>query len=87
AHNLVTGIGTFCPAIVYLSMRPIRVYVFGAEIPSLLRDSSTEVYGSVDSSGSYTREILSGNWSNSTEQRELMMAYPSTALQGPERAS
>ena len=87
AHNLVTGIGTFCPAIVYLSMRPIRVYVFGAEIPALLRDSRTEVYGSVDSSGSYTREILSGNWSNSTEQRELMMAYPSTALQGPERAS
>jgi hypothetical protein len=80
ASNLVVGTGTFAPSIVYLAQSPVRVFTFGEEVHPFLADPSTTVTRIRDTRGTYTHKILSDNWANTHEQRELMVNYPMSAL-------
>ena len=80
ARRIVAGIGTFVPAIASLSDRLRQLTSFEPPIEALRELGITQISGS-DREGTYRAAILSNNWRNSPEQREIMLSYPPGALQ------
>lgn len=76
ARSLAAGRGTFVPAIVGLSRCVERVFFFEDKF-SLFPDRETlDIQRIFDSGGDYVAAVLSHNWENSDEQRDLMLSYP-----------
>ncbi len=81
SRHLIASRGTFVPALIFLSEINKTVHEFDSEIdriPSPIPHSYCLIR---DKSGSYRNEILSRNWSNSTNQREMMLEYPEEFLE------
>ncbi len=77
AKVLVAGRGTFIPAIVGMSDRVATVYTFVDS--HLLRDDIT-VRVVTDVTGDYVENACRDNWTDSREQREMMLSYPQENL-------
>lgn len=72
---LVASRGTFVPALLFLSENPKTVFVFNGDIDRI-PGGVEHVYVDVDDVlGRYSDEVLLSNWSNSPEQRSLMLTY------------
>lgn len=82
ARNVALSHGTFGPAALFLQPNSRRVFFFGEEPHPLLEKSAQSLHRVVDLRGQYIREVMSRNWTNSTQQRELMVSYPESCL-GP----
>lgn len=80
ATNLAGARGTFIPAITGLSEHLRTVYYFEDKFSVTPRKEGVTIHRVIDVDGTYRRKILSGNWQNSTFQRELMMNYPTSCL-------
>ena len=80
ATNLAGARGTFIPAITGLSEHLRNVYYFEDKFSVIPRKEGVTIHRVIDVDGTYRREVLSGNWKNSTFQRELMMNYPISCL-------
>ena len=80
ASNLCLSLGTFVPAVVFLSHPKNSLFTFGPIFSPLLAGKSHHHFKVLDAQGTYTQEILSDNWANTHEQRELMVNYPMSAL-------
>ena len=80
ATNLAGARGTFIPAITGLSEHLRTVYYFEDKFSVTPRKEGVSIHRVIDVDGTYRREVLSGNWENSTFQRELMMNYPTSCL-------
>lgn len=78
--NLVAGRGTFVPAVAGLSRRCTKLYFFEDKCNLVPRRSGIELVRVVDSVGDFTRSLLTQNWENSAEQREMMVTYPQSSL-------
>lgn len=74
-RHLVSGRGTFCGSVSCLSRRLRRVYSFDRPFNSW-GNRKVKAVTFVDSKGEYRRKILQGNWTNSRDQRQLMIDYP-----------
>lgn len=82
ARNVALSHGTFGPAALFLQPTSRRVFFFGQEPHPLLERSAQSLHRVVDLRGQYMREVMSRNWTNSSQQRELMVSYPESCL-GP----
>jgi hypothetical protein len=80
ATNLAGARGTFIPAITGLSEHLRTVYYFEDKFSVTPRKEGVTIHRVIDVDGTYRREVLSGNWENSTFQQELMMNYPTSCL-------
>lgn len=80
ARRLVAGRGTFVPAIAGLSRAVERVYYFENKFSVFPARHDVEIVRVADANGDYVRNVLSHNWSNSPEQRALMLDYPVSSL-------
>jgi len=76
AKNLVLSNGTFGPAALFLYPLDRRVYFFGHTRHPLLRAAKGELSRVKDREGEYIKDVMSGNWTNSSKQRQLMTSYP-----------
>jgi len=77
AKVVVAGRGTFIPAIVGMSDRVSTVYTFVDS--HLLRDDIT-VRVVTDVAGDYVEKACRDNWTDSPEQRQMMLSYPQKNL-------
>lgn len=78
--NLVASRGTFVPALLFLSDTPKLVFTFNGEIDKI-PGGETHTYVDVnDVSGYFSERVLTSNWTNSAEQRALMLEYPRSNL-------
>jgi hypothetical protein len=79
AEALVVGIGTFSKAILSLNRELNTLYTFNIDSTTFTSDlsfnRSTVIYNVIDSCKNYVSCILQNNWSNSNEQRQLMLSY------------
>lgn len=80
AKNIVASRGTFVPAVLYLTDIPKTVFVFNDAIDHIPGGPKHEYRIVVDKVGGYSSSMLSSNWSNTQEQRNLMLTYPRTNL-------
>ena len=83
ARTLVSSVGTFLPAVLLLSGTRARIFYFGESLPALFCDSNHTFDVIRDVNGKYTEAVMSANWENSSEQRELMMSYNLSNLSAP----
>ena len=93
ARRLVGSRGSFAYIVGHLSDRLQRAYFFEpttyfGEPPSLpiLRALGVDVIEVTDGEGAFKAKLLEWNWANSTEQRQLMLSYPSENLKFGGRA-
>ncbi|CAM4093299.1 hypothetical protein [Bordetella tumulicola] len=77
ARSLVAGRGTFIAGIVSLSENIKTVYSFQNDI-KVPKGANNIILDDVV--GEFVENILRDNWSNSEEQRKLMLEYPVSAL-------
>jgi hypothetical protein len=77
---LVSARGTFVPAILYLSKAPRDIYLFHDPPSQLLCADSTNIFTVMDHRGLYVDSLMSTNWTNSDDQRNLMVSYPRSNL-------
>jgi hypothetical protein len=87
ARNLVSGRGTFVPAITYLFPLERTIYTFEHSRQSLMCGEEISILNVRDQLGGYTGHVLSKNWANSDVQRELMVSYPLSGLSGIEHVN
>tara|TARA_B110000503_G_C7078789_1_gene384170 strand:- start:65 stop:1129 length:1065 start_codon:yes stop_codon:yes gene_type:complete len=87
ARNLVTGGGTFVPAITYLFPLERTIYTFEHTGEALMCGEEISILNVRDQLGDYARQVLSKNWTNSGIQRELMVSYPPSGLSGIEQVN
>lgn len=80
AETLVAGRGTFVPAVANLSPNCKRVIYFEDKCNLSPQKSGLELTRVIDLEGKYKEAVLSNNWRNSVEQRELMLSYPVSSL-------
>jgi len=80
AKNVVAGRGTFIPSIVFLFPRARAMYLFEPDLEPLLCDPQLKTHQVTDTQGEYLTKILKNNWTNSHEQRHLMLNYPAKFL-------
>lgn len=74
AHTIVTANGTFSPGLSCLSPYWQRVITFESDFPSWGNNNFRwEIWK--DSLGDYHASILSRNWANRPEQRDMMLNY------------
>jgi len=85
AENLVAGRGSFIPAVVGLSPHCKNVYYFEDKMKVIPSVSGINLVRVRDATGDYRSRVLSNNWENSLEQRQLMTTYPlsSVVMEGP----
>ena len=85
AENLVAGRGTFVPAVAGLSPHCRRVFYFHDKCNIVPYLEHLRIVRVADLTGIYQASVLSKNWQNSVEQRELMISYPlsSLVMEGP----
>lgn len=76
AKNVVLSSGTFGPAALFLYPLNRRVYFFGHTRHPLLCTARGELSRVADQEGKYIKDVMSGNWTNSPTQRQLMTSYP-----------
>ena len=77
---LVAGRGTFVPAIAGLSRLCRKLYFFEDKCNLVPRRSGIEVVRVVDSVGTYRQKLLSRNWEDTPQQRDMMLSYPLSSL-------
>lgn len=82
---LVFSAGTFCPAICWLAPKDRTIFRFGNSIPEPFPLRNATYLDVLDSYGEYIARVMSSNWENSREQRELMLFYSELHLDGPAR--
>ena len=75
AQVLVGGRGTFLPAVAGLSSHVSQVYFFEDKFRIEPPRHGIQVWRVIDAKGEYKQRILSGNWHNTVEQRNLMLSY------------
>ena len=80
ARTLVAGRGTFIPGVAGLSSECERIFYFEDKCNLVPRRSGIELIRVSDKNGTYRETILSNNWHNTPEQRELMLTYPLSSL-------
>lgn len=80
AETVVAGRGTFIPAVANLSRHCRRVFYFEDKCNLVPRRTGIELIRVSDQEKTYKEAILSNNWQNTPEQRELMMSYPLSSL-------
>ena len=80
AETLVAGRGTFVPAVANLSPNCKRVIYFEDKCNMSPQRSGLELTRVIDLEGKYKEAVLSNNWENSIDQRELMLSYPVSSL-------
>lgn len=80
ARRLVIGQGTFGSSVAMLSTHLRRLYTFRCETWDYLRFADVEMVQGVDVAGGYTSALLSQNWTDSAQQRALMLSYPAEAI-------
>jgi|GEM_PF-2924411 len=80
AKCLVAGFGTFVPIIASLSRHLEKVYFFDRKDYSFYDFKGIDLLVVKDKDGDYRRQVLSNNWVNSEEQRELMVNYNESSL-------
>jgi len=80
ARNVVLSSGTFGPAALFLYPLNRRIYFFGHTRHPLLCAAKGELSRVTDREGMYIRDVMSGNWTNSSTQRQLMTSYPQDYL-------
>ena len=85
AKTLVAGRGTFIPGVAGLSSECEKIFYFEDKCNLVPRRSGIELIRVSDKEGTYRESILSNNWNNTPEQRELMLTYPlsSLVMEGP----
>jgi len=74
ARTLVAGRGTFIPAVSALSKYAEVVYCF-ERLLGAVGGKRLQVKPVIDVSGAYVRSVMNYNWTNSEEQRKLMLEY------------
>ncbi|TNJ34072.1 hypothetical protein [Prosthecochloris vibrioformis] len=79
ARSIISGNGTFLPGIISLSENIETVYSFQKPFSFWGRKGVNNIIVR-DAVGDYKNAILSGNWQNSPEQRQLMIQYPESSL-------
>lgn len=80
AEHIVAGRGTFIPAVAGLSPFCRSVYFFEDKCAIEPPRESITMFRVADFIGEYRESVLSGNWKNSKEQRDLMVEYPVSSL-------
>jgi hypothetical protein len=80
ARNLVSGRSTFVPSICALTRNLRNVYYWHEKPFDSWGNRKVNKLGIIDTSGAYRHAICSGNWTNSAEQRQMMLDYPETSL-------
>jgi len=74
ANTVVAGYGTFIPGVISLSKNIKKLYQF--QIKSFEFESDNIKYFLVkDKLGGYVESVMSNNWRNTKEQRNLMVTY------------
>jgi hypothetical protein len=79
AGRIVAGRGTFLRMTSHLSDRLRRIYFFEEDNLSLC-EMGVEVVKAVDADGEFKSKVIRNNWTNSLEQRALILSYPSQNL-------
>ena len=80
AESIVAGRGTFVPAIANLSRYCTTVFFFEDKCNLIPRRSGIRLIRVADLEKNYKDAILSNNWQNTPEQREMMTSYPLSSL-------
>lgn len=75
AQVLVYGAGTFVPCILAFNNVLKKAYIFNYSIPFGNVDKNSRFYVVNDKKGEYIEKVLSGNWRNTEEQRQMMIDY------------
>ena len=79
AGRIVAGRGTFLRMTSHLSDRLRRIYFFEEDSLSLC-EMGVDVVKAVDADGEFKSKVIRDNWTNSLEQRALILSYPSQKL-------
>lgn len=80
AECIVAGRGTFVPAVANLSRHCTTVFFFEDKCNPVPRRSNIRLIRVTDLEKKYKEAILSNNWQNTPEQREMMTSYPLSSL-------
>lgn len=80
AQTIVAGRGTFVPAIANLSKYCKTVFFFEDKCNLIPKRSGIQLVRVADIDKNYKRALLSNNWQNTLEQRQMMMTYPLSSL-------
>lgn len=85
AESIVAGRGTFVPAVANLSRYCTTVFFFEDKCNLIPRRSGIRLIKVTDRDKHYKDAILTNNWQNTPEQREMMTSYPlsSLVMEGP----
>lgn len=85
AESIVAGRGTFVPAVANLSRYCTTVFFFEDKCNLIPKRSGIRLVRVADLEKNYKVAILSNNWQNTPEQREMMTSYPlsSLVMEGP----
>lgn len=81
AQHLVAGRGTFGPAVAGLAKYCQEVFYFEDKCTMVPQRSDVDFVRVVDRDGGFTSAVLSHNWQNTAEQRDLMLSYPASSLE------
>jgi len=81
AQHLVAARGTFGPAVAGLAKYCEEVFYFEDKCNMIPQRSDVDFVRVVDRDGGFTSTVLSHNWQNTTEQRDLMLSYPASSLE------
>lgn len=84
---LVFSAGTFCSAICWLAPKERTIFRFGNSFSESFPLRNATYLDVRDSYGEYIAKVMSSNWENSREQRELMLTYSELHLDEPARSS
>jgi hypothetical protein len=80
ATIVVAGRGSFMPQVVSLSPCVREVYRYESGFGLALKRSGILIHTVSDTSSMYRSAVLSNNWKNTREQRDLMVNYPTGTM-------
>jgi hypothetical protein len=78
AVSIVAGRGTFIPSVVGLSRVIQTVYFCEDKCRIMPHVPGVKLMRGTDSGGTYREQVLSRNWRNTPDQREMMISYPAS---------
>lgn len=87
ARTLVIGQTSFASSVAMLSTQLRRLYTFRCEAWDYFQLPDVEMVEGIDSTGEYTRAVLSQNWTGSAEQRAFMLSYPAEGIRFERKGS
>jgi hypothetical protein len=79
ARTIACGTGTFISGVAAISQQLKTVYCFGKQF-NAWGNTKISTIRLADSRGDYVSQVMSRNWVNSLQQRELMLSYPQEAI-------